>query len=903
MLTRFRIPLVTAVIMQAVLVFSLTTVTSAATVPVVTVLSPVTRNVNSPIRVVLDQQGNYYVTDPRAGGVSKFSTYGRLLKTIPTQLPPLGVAVNGQGNLLVSQGSYVAILDQNGVELGRLGSGAGQFVKANGIALDGNGYVYVVDSLANNVQVFTANGQYVTTIGAAGTGAGQLSLPTGVAYEKKANQIVVTDTLNGRVEFFDASSHAYVKTIGSFGANPLQFSSPQGITFEYDTLGNLSRMYVVDTYQSQIQAIDPTGTGTFLSFISQYGTANGQLVVPTDAAFDPVNKRLIVTNGYGYLTMFGIDGGANPAKTTPPTLGIDPVAANVSTANITISGTVEASSTVAVTTSTTAVASPVVYTSATTWTCSITGLVPGTNILTATATDLAGNIASQSVSVVYTLPAPTLALNTGLPTLTRVAAQTISGTVDAGASVAVARTGINGTVTGNAIVSGTSWSYDVTLTEGSNTFTVSAQTPGSSTATVTTSIALDTTPPVLAVSALATGSSTSTQTQNITGTVTDSNPGIVTVNGQPVVVTNNTFSTAVTLTTGVNTVTVVATDLLGNSSIDTRTINFDATAPVITIASPADNAITNVTALTISGSVDKSATVTVAGKGVAVGAGNNWTTALDLTAGQNTITVTAVDLYGNTSSLKRSITLDTTSPVLAITAPTQDLATNKPNIVLSGTVSDSVNVTVSSSVNGIITPIPVAAGAFSFNVDFPNPGVYAVQVIATDEAGNVTTSTRTITYDTTPPQLTVNPSNGYMPTKLSGTVEPGATVQIKSGTTILATATIANGTWSADLGTATYDPTALQIIATDAAGNSSALGLTYQYPDGDINGDGTVTMADALMAIRIVANNTVPTASQLAHGDIGPLLNGKPNPNGTIDLVDALLILRKAVGLKSWDTL
>jgi len=68
-----------------------------------------------------------------------------------------------------------------------------------------------------------------------------------------------------------------------------------------------------------------------------------------------------------------------------------------------------------------------------------------------------------------------------------------------------------------------------------------------------------------------------------------------------------------------------------------------------------------------------------------------------------------------------------------------------------------------------------------------------------------------------------------------------------------------------------------------------------------VDADGAVTMADALTAIRLAVNNGTPTASQLSHGDIGPLLSGKPNPNGAIDLVDALLILRKAVGLKSWE--
>ncbi|MBT0652288.1 Ig-like domain-containing protein [Geomobilimonas luticola] len=899
MLTRLYTMLVIAVIMPAVLVISLTSTSSAATVPVVTVLSPVTRNVSSPVRIVLDQQGNYYVTDPRAGGVSKFNTYGRLMKSIPTPLPPLGVALNDQGNLVVTQGSYVVVLDQNGAELGRLGSGAGQFKKANGIAIDGNGYIYVVDSLDDNVKVFTGDGQYVKAIGSTGTAVGQFTMPTAIAYEKKANQIVVTDTLNGRVQFFNASTHVAEKSIGKLGANALQFSSPQGISFEYDATGTASRMYVVDTFQSTVQVIDPAGAGTFLAFISSFGTANGQLVVPGDVAYDPLNKRLIVTNGYGYLTMFGIDGGTNPAKTTPPVLAIDPVAANVSTSNITISGTVEASSTVAVATGSTAVASAVAYTSATTWTCDITGLLPGSNVITVTATDGAGNTASQTATVVYTLPAPSLTLNAGLPTLVRDASLTMSGSVEADATVTVSNT-TTGT-TEAATIAGTAWSYTATLAAGVNNITVTAQKPGSSPAVISTSVTLDAVAPVLAVSALPTGSYTSTQTQNISGTVSDANLDSVTVNGQPVVVTNGTFSTSVTLVTGANTVNVAASDLLGNTSSDTRTIYFDAATPVIIVASPADNAMTNATTLTVSGSVDKAATVTVAGKAAKVDGSNNWTANLELLAGQNTITITAVDLYGNTSTLKRTVTLDAANPVLAITSPSQDLTTKKPNVVLAGTVSDSSEVALSSSVNGVITPLVAVAGTYSFNVDFTAEGTYPVQVIATDAAGNSTTTTRTITYDKTPPKLTVNKSSAYQPARLSGTVEPDATVQVKEGEVVLATAAISDAAWSVDLGTATYDPAALRIFAYDAAGNSTALGLTYQFPDGDVDGNGTVTMADALTSIRLVVNNGTPTAAQLAHGDIGPLVNGKPNPNGTIDLVDALLILRKAVGLKSWD--
>ena len=402
MLTRLRKLITSAVILSTVPALSLTTAVYGATAPVVTVLKPVTENVSSPLRLVFDGQGNYYVTDPRRGGVSTFNSSGQLTGVLKTPAPPQGIALNDRGNLLVSQGDSVIILDQSGTEVGRLGSGAGQFRKADGIAIDAAGYVYVVDTLDSKVKVFTAAGQFVQAIGSQGTGLGQFSQPTGIAYEKSANQIAVADTQNGRVEFFDASgNHDFVKSIGSFGIKPLEFKSPVGITFDYDAAGGLNRMYVVDTYQNAVQVIDPSGAGGFLATIGSDGLANGQLMIPLDVAFDRFNRRLAVVNGYGYLTMYGIDGTVNASNGGSSLLGLDPVPARVAKPYVTISGTVGSRARVVVTTNTTAVAASVVYTSATTWKCSVSGLVAGNNVLTVIATDSTGNVAKHAVSVTY----------------------------------------------------------------------------------------------------------------------------------------------------------------------------------------------------------------------------------------------------------------------------------------------------------------------------------------------------------------------------------------------------------------------------------------------------------------------------------------------------------------------
>jgi hypothetical protein len=71
-------------------------------------------------------------------------------------------------------------------------------------------------------------------------------------------------------------------------------------------------------------------------------------------------------------------------------------------------------------------------------------------------------------------------------------------------------------------------------------------------------------------------------------------------------------------------------------------------------------------------------------------------------------------------------------------------------------------------------------------------------------------------------------------------------------------------------------------------------------PNGDANGDGIVDIQDARLALRIAAGEATPTSEQLRAGDVAPLVNGAPSPNGKIDVGDVLVILRKVAGQESW---
>lgn len=93
------------------------------------------------------------------------------------------------------------------------------------------------------------------------------------------------------------------------------------------------------------------------------------------------------------------------------------------------------------------------------------------------------------------------------------------------------------------------------------------------------------------------------------------------------------------------------------------------------------------------------------------------------------------------------------------------------------------------------------------------------------------------------------------------------------------------------------------VRASNSAGTGgvSAVSAPYTpYPNGDVNGDGVVDLADVLLALKMAVGGTPSSSGHLARGDVGPLAAGKPHCDGKIDIGDVTVLLRKTVGLVSW---
>jgi len=846
--------------------------TFAALAPDVTTLTSISSALSTPVRIASDSSGSLYVSDPRGGGIVQFASDGSYKRTLSIGGVVLGVAVAANGDILVSQGTSVAVYSAS-TFVKKLNFGT--FGKANAITVANSGEIFVVDSLNNNVQVFNPNSYTprngaANSFGSTGTAPGTFRQPTGIAYEKVSGLLAITDTRNGRIQLFTTDG-VYKESIGSFGVGPLKFTSPQSVTFEYSAdQSTLKRIYVVDSFQSTIQVVDGT-THEFIRYIGSYGVTDGKLVTPSDCLFDK-NSRLVVANGTGNLSLFGV---ADP--TSGPYLQIDsvPQATNVST--ITISGTTTGK-TVTINGSTASI-------SGTSWSGNIT-LVSGTNLITVVASDSTGSTTSKTVTVLAIAPSTNPVLLTVLPT----AAQTsqallhLSGTATSGATVTVNNAPVQ--------VSGTSWNTTISLLSGANSLLITASKAGMSTSTIDLSVTLDTSVPVIATRLPSPGSVFSTPLQTLVGTVSSPNAStiILAINGKSisVPVSDGVFSIPFLLIPGTNNISIVAVDAYGATTQALESsVTYDPLAPHFIINS-SSAAVNGAATYHLEGTVPAGSSVRINGVSDASVTGTNWYADVSLSPGINGFEITATSLAGVSSTALTFVAYSPGLPNLAITSPAKDSPVATANNYLSGIAAPGAVVT--ARVNGApVSVIISASGAFTLAIPtMTTAGIYTVSVSVTDLAGATSTSIRSLFYDPVPPTITV--VSATSPIKVSA---PGGVLIAKDKNGLVGTVSYSGGSATLDLIDGTYDPTTLNIQALSPAGLSSR--------NGDLNLDGVVDIADALKALRILVGlDPKPTFTQMLRGDVGPVVGGEPTTDGRIRMSDIEVMLEKIIGLSSW---
>lgn len=157
----------------------------------------------------------------------------------------------------------------------------GVFDMPQGVASDGAGNIYVADTNADRIAVFTATGAFVTSYGASretrvSTSTARFKKPKGVALDAAGN-LYVADTEDDRIVKLSTSGQvlfAIGRTVGHDGKgrdkdDPPQFVPGKGLG-EFNkpsglALGPGGLLYVSDTDNNRVQVLSSTG-GPILAF-------------------------------------------------------------------------------------------------------------------------------------------------------------------------------------------------------------------------------------------------------------------------------------------------------------------------------------------------------------------------------------------------------------------------------------------------------------------------------------------------------------------------------------------------------------------------------------------------------------------------------------------------------------
>jgi DNA-binding beta-propeller fold protein YncE len=261
-----------------------------------------------PYGIAVDSTGLLYVADTKVGAVFIFNTENNDLVLIKHGVEAhfksiFGLAMDDNDTLLVSDGDarHVLVFDSKHKLLTMFGDGEMQ--NPNGMAFDfENRFLYVADPALDQVLVYDADSyKLIRKIGTTGknhtlTDPGNFSKPANVAVDKDGN-LYVTDTLNDRVEVFDADGN-YIRTWGKNGDGPGDFARPKGIAIDSD-----GHVWVADAMLNRLQVF--TSDGQLLMAVGGFGIMPGQFEALTGLAFDQKNNRIFTSEQLlGRVQMF-----------------------------------------------------------------------------------------------------------------------------------------------------------------------------------------------------------------------------------------------------------------------------------------------------------------------------------------------------------------------------------------------------------------------------------------------------------------------------------------------------------------------------------------------------------------------------------------------------------------------
>ncbi|RPU64068.1 Ig-like domain-containing protein [Pseudomonas aeruginosa] len=606
------------------------------------------------------------------------------------------------------------------------------------------------------------------------------------------------------------------------------------------------------------------------------GQPDTTVVVGPDGSFEvPLNPPL--TNGET-VTVIVTDPAGNSSTPVTAEAPDFPDAPQVNASNGSVlSGTAEAGVTIVITDGN---GNPIGQTSADAngnWSFTPGSQLPDGTVVNVVARDAAGN-SSPATSITVDGVAPSA------PVVEPSNGSELSGTAEPGSSVTL--TDGNGNPIGQTTADANgNWSFtpSTPLPDGTVVNVVARDAAGNSSPPA--SVTVDAVAPATPTVDPSNGTTLSgTAEPGATVTLTDGNGnpiGQVIADGSG----NWSFTPGTPLPNG-TVVNATATDPSGNAS-PPASVTVDAVAPATPVVNPSNGT-------TLSGTAEPGATVTLTdgngnpiGQVTADGSGNWSFTPSTPLANGTVVNATATDASGNTSP-GSSVTVDSVAPATPVVNPSN-------GTTLSGTAEPGATVTLTDGNGNPIGQVTAdGSGNWSFTPSTPLADGTVVNATATDPAGNTSGQGSTTVDGVAPATPTVNLSNG---SSLSGTAEPGSTVILTdgNGNPIAEVTADGSGNWTYTPSTPIANGTVVNVVAQDAAGNSSppaTVTVDSSAPPAPVinpsNGVVISGTAEAGATVTLTDGNGNPIGQATADGSGNwSFTPGTPLANGTVIVATA----------------
>ena len=200
---------------------------------------------------------------------------------------PIDVESDISGNIYVSDSvlGRVFVFDENIEYKFQIGDNQ-RLKRPTGIAINNSLHrIYISDTLANDIKVYTLEGLYIKTIGQSGSGDGEFNKPTFLTIGKNGN-LYISDSMNQRVQVLDKDGNFLFK-FGQLGRSGGNFSNPRGIALDSD-----ENIYVTDTLFNNVQIFNQQGE--LLLVLGEFGNSKGEFSIPEDIFITKEGKIYVV---------------------------------------------------------------------------------------------------------------------------------------------------------------------------------------------------------------------------------------------------------------------------------------------------------------------------------------------------------------------------------------------------------------------------------------------------------------------------------------------------------------------------------------------------------------------------------------------------------------------------------